>query len=147
MEKVSIQEASRRLHIATSEIRQCIRTGELIAERAPGPHGRQVWVVQLPEDGWVSSITELEQNRGFSPWWWGNKERSGKVHYVQDMYASSFEEVIPRFLCGYDGSNIWAAPNLTTENVCPDCLVEAQHKSLPNSQEPFGSNPSTNTSL
>ena len=73
MEKVSIQEASRRLHIATSEIRDCIRMGELIAERVPGPQGRQVWVVQLPEDDWVSPITALEQNRGISPWWWGNK--------------------------------------------------------------------------
>ncbi|GIT69103.1 MAG: hypothetical protein Ct9H300mP27_02070 [Chloroflexota bacterium] len=37
MEKVSIQEASRRLHIATSEVRDCIRMGELIAERDLAP--------------------------------------------------------------------------------------------------------------
>ena len=63
MEKVSIQEASRRLHIPTSSIRQCIQSGELKAERAPGPDGRTGWVVEMPPEGWTNSATAQEQNR------------------------------------------------------------------------------------
>ena len=131
MEKVSIQEASRRLRISTAEVRQCIKAGELKVERAPGPDGRTSWVVEMPEEGWISSAMAQERDRSFSPWWWGNRERSGKVHYVQDMYASSFEEIIPRFLCGYEGENIWSVLKLTEEVLCPECLVELENLGLP----------------
>ncbi len=131
MEKVSIQEASRRLRIATSSIRECIRIGELKAERAPGPNGRTSWVVEMPEEGWTSSAMAEERDRPFTSWWWGNKGRTGKVHYVQDLYATSFEEIMPRFLCGYEGENIWAAPNLTEEVLCPECLAEVEKQGLP----------------
>ena len=134
MEKVSIQEASRRLRIATSSVRECIRAGELKAERAPGPNGRTSWVVEMPEEGWTSSAMAEELNRPFTSWWWGNKERTGKVHYVQDLYATSFEEILPRFLCGYEGENIWSAPNLTEEVLCPECLVEVENLGLPPSR-------------
>lgn len=131
MEKVSIQEASRRLRISTADVRQCIKAGELKVERAPGPNGRTSWVVEMPEEGWTSSAMVQEQNRPFSPWWWGNQQRTGKVHYVEDMYASPFEEIIPRFLCGYDGINIWSAVNLTEEVLCPECLAEVEKRDLP----------------
>ncbi len=131
MGKVSIQEASRRLHIPTSSIRQCIQSGELKAERATGPDGRTGWLVEMPEEGWTSSATAQEQARSFTPWWWGNRERSGKIHYVQDLYTSSFEEVVPRFLCGFEGANIWSAMNLTAELLCPDCLGEVEMRGLP----------------
>ena len=131
MEKVSILEASRRLRIPTSGIRECIQAGELKAERATWPDGRTSWVVEMPEEGWTSSAIAAELDRPMSPWWWGNAERSGKIHYVQDLFASPYEEVIPRFLCGYEGENIWAASSLTEELLCPECLVEAGNRGLP----------------
>lgn len=131
MEKVSIQEASRRLRISTASVRECIRAGELKAERAPGPNGRTSWVVEMPEEGWTSSAVAEELNRPFTPWWWGNKEKSGKVHYVQDLFNTPFEEIMPRFLCGFEGDNIWSAPNLTEEVLCPECLVEIEKRGLP----------------
>jgi hypothetical protein len=133
VEKVSIQEASRRLRISTASVRECIRAGELKAERAPGPNGRTFWVVEMPEEGWISSAVAEERNRPFTPWWWGNKEKTGKVHYVQDIYATSFEEILPRFLCGYEGDNIWSAPNLTEEVLCTECLIEVEKRDLPSS--------------
>ena len=71
MELVTIQEASRRLHLATSEIRQCIHNGELKAYRNPDPNERG-WVVEMPEVGWVSAAMAAELNRTFIPWWWAN---------------------------------------------------------------------------
>ncbi len=131
MEKVSIQEASRRLRNSNASVRECILAGELKAERASGPNGRTGWVVEMPEEGWTSSAVAEERNRPFTPWWWGNKQRAGKVHYVQDIFATSFEEILPRFLCGYEGDNIWSAPNLTEEVLCPECLVEVEKRDLP----------------
>jgi hypothetical protein len=134
MEKVSIQEASRRLRISTASVRECIRAGELKAERAPGPNGRTSWMVEMPEEGWTSAAVAEELNRSFTPWWWGNKEKTGKVHYVQDLFNTPFEEIMPRFLCGYEGANIWSAPNLTEEVLCPECLVEVENLGLPPSR-------------
>ena len=85
----------------------------------------------MPEEGWTSSAVAEELNRPFTPWWWGNKEKTGKVHYVQDLFATPFEEIMPRFLCGYEGENIWAAPNLTEEVLCPECLAEVEKQGLP----------------
>ena len=82
---MSIQEASRRLRISTASVRECIRAGELKAERAPGPHGRTSWVVEMPEEGWTSSAVSEELDRAFTPWWWGNKEKTGKVHPIGRM--------------------------------------------------------------
>ncbi len=133
MEKVSIQEASRRLRISTARVRECIRAGELKAERAPGPNGRTGWVVEMPEEGWTSSAVAEERDRPFTPWWWGNKEKAGMVHSVQDIFNTPFEEIMPRFLCGYEGENIWSAPNLTEDLLCPECLVEVEKRDLPSS--------------
>ena len=129
MELVSIQEASRRLHLATSEIRQCIHNGELKAYRNPDPNERG-WVVEMPEVGWVSAAMAAELNRTFIPWWWTNAERTGSVHYVEALFASSFEEMIPQFLCGFESANIWTATSLSREILCPDCVAEAEARGI-----------------
>ena len=136
MDIVSIQEASRRLRLTPASIRQCIRDGELKAHRQPGPSGRLSWVVELPEEGWTSAATVIEMGRTFSPWWWANGDRSGNVHYVKDLAASAFEEIVPRFLCGFISENIWTAHNLSEEDICAECLSEAKALGLPLSLEP-----------
>jgi len=130
METVSIQEASRRLHLPTASIRACIKAGELKAYRSPGPDGRSGWVVELPPDGWTSSAMAQEMERPFSPWWWANAHREGSVHYVQDLFASSFEEMIPRFLCGLVSANIWVATDITEDMLCPECLQASKLEGL-----------------
>ena len=130
MEFVSIQEAARRLRLATSSIRECIRNEELKARRQPGPNGRLTWMVELPEEGWTSAATELELGRDFVPWWWTNEQRTGGIHYIQDLYTSSFEEIVPRFLCGLSSDSIWPAPTLPEEELCVGCLSEARQLGL-----------------
>lgn len=131
MEMVSIPEASRRLRLSAANIRQCIRDGELTAHRQPGPNGRLSWVVELPEEGWTSAATGIEMGRTFSPWWWADRDRSDCVHYVKDLAASAFEEIVPRFLCGVVSENIWTARDLSEEDLCPKCLTEAKELGLP----------------
>ena len=137
MERVTIREASQRLRIPTASIRECIRGGELKAVREEGTDGRTCWLVELPEDGWVSSATALELSREFSPWWWGKADRTGYIHYVESLSASSWEETVPRFLCGEIGDNIWAAVELLQEQLCLECQMVAMERGLPQS------NPST----
>jgi hypothetical protein len=67
MERVSIREASLRLHIPQSPIQQCIQDGELKVYRQTSPDGRLSWVVELPEEGWTSAAMEIEMGRPFSP--------------------------------------------------------------------------------
>lgn len=132
MEKVSIQEASRRLRISTASVRECIRGGELQASREPGNNGRPGgWLVELPAEGWVSTATAAELNRDFSPWWWANPEHSGHIHYVESLAASSWEETVPKFLCGLVGDNIWAAPELPIASLCLECQLAAMERGLP----------------
>ena len=131
MDIVSIQEASRRLRLTPTSIRQCIRDGELKAHRRPGPSGRLSWMVELPEEGWTSAATLIEMGRTFSPWWWTNRDRSDNVHYVKDLATSAFEEIVPRFLCGLIGENIWTAGDLSEEDLCPECFSEAKALDLP----------------
>jgi len=126
METVSIQEASRRLRLPTASIRACIKAGELKAYRSPGPSGRSSWVVELPEEGWTSSAMAQEMERPFSPWWWADAERKGSIHYVQDLFASSFEEMVPKFLCGLVAENIWTANDLSQDMLCSECLQAAK---------------------
>ena len=52
MEKVSIQEASRRLNLSQTSIREYARKGDLKASKEPGPNGRSMWMIELPEEGW-----------------------------------------------------------------------------------------------
>ena len=131
MEKVTIREASQRLRISTASVRECIRGGELKAYRETGPDGRSGWVVELPEDDWVSAATAEELGREFSPWWWGTLERRGSIHYVESLSASSWEETVPQFLCGEIGDNIWAAPELPEESLCLECQMVAIERGLP----------------
>src|SRR5918996_6431439 len=68
MEKVSIREASLRLHIPQSAIRQCIQDGELKACRQTCPDGRLAWVVNC-----------LRRVGPALPWQlrWGDRSRPG----------------------------------------------------------------------
>ncbi len=130
MERVSIQDASRRLNLSQATIRQCVRDGELNAYRQPGPNGRPTWVVELPEEGWTHATTAslIEMNAGLSPWWWPDGTRTGKVHYVEDL---GIEEIIPQFLCGLISENIWTAKDLAVEDLCPGCLSVVKERELP----------------
>ena len=67
MERVTIREASQRLRIPTSMVRDCIRGGELKAVREAQADGRMSWLVELPEEGWMSEATAEEMNREFCP--------------------------------------------------------------------------------
>ena len=131
MEKVSIREASIRLRLSQASVRRCISEGELRAHREPGPNGRPTWVVELPEEGWTSSETAAEEDRKVFPWWWGNVERTGEIHYVEELNISAFEEMVPKFLCGFDGVNVWVVNNLDLDALCPDCLSLARERELP----------------
>jgi excisionase family DNA binding protein len=130
MERVSIQEASRRLNLSQATIRQCIRDGELKGLREPGPNGRPTWLVELPEEGWTHATTGslLKMAEGFSPWWWPNGSRTGVAHYVEDL---GIEEIIPQFLCGLISENIWTAKDLLEHDLCPTCLALVKERGLP----------------
>ena len=134
MEKLSILEASRRLNLSQTSIRQYIRDGELKATREPGPNGRLAWVVELPEDGWMddtkSSLQQLQETfeaytsgGTFSHWWWPTGDRRGHAHYVQDL---GIEETIPLFLCGLISDNIWFVSDLSEDEYCPECIVAVE---------------------
>ena len=131
MERVTIREASLRLRISTASVRECIRGGELKAYREADSEGRGGWLVELPEDGWVSAATALELGREFSPWWWATIDRTGHIHYVESLAASSWEETVPTFLCGLVGDNIWAATDLSEELLCLECQLVAMERGLP----------------
>jgi hypothetical protein len=96
MERVSIREASLRLHIPQSAIRQCIQDGELKAYRQSCPDGRLAWVVELPEEGWTSTAMAIEMGRPFSPWWWADGDKAGNVHYVEVAVHFSMGRNIPQ---------------------------------------------------
>ncbi len=129
MERVSILEASRRLNISQADVRRNIHDGNLVAHREQGPRGL-IWMVELPEEGWVDNkkAAYLEMAEQLSPWWFANAERTGEAHYVEDI---GIEEIIPFFLCGLIGQNIWTATNHTEDQRCPTCLKLALEKGLP----------------
>ena len=131
MERVTIREASQRLRISTAMVRECIRGGELKAVREPRSNGGAGWMVELPEDGWVSEAVAFEMSREFSPWWWGTQDKTGYIHYVESLSASSWEETVPQFLCGEIGDNIWAATDLIQEQLCLECQMRAMEQGLP----------------
>ena len=131
MELVSIREASQRLRISPAKVRDCIRGGELNAVREAQADGRVSWRVEMPEDDWVSEATALELSRDFSPWWWGTADKTGYIHYVESLSASSWEETVPKFLCGEIGDNIWAATELLQELLCLECQMRAMEQRLP----------------
>ena len=131
MERVTIREASQRLKISTAMVRECIRGGELKAVRETRSDGGAGWLVELPEDGWVSEAIAFELSREFSPWWWGTLDKTGYIHYVESLSASSWEETVPKFLCGEIGDNIWAATDLRQELLCLECQMRAMEQGLP----------------
>ncbi len=88
-------------------------------------------MVELPDDGWISAATTMELNREFSPWWWGTADKTGYIHYVESLSASSWEETVPQFLCGEVGDNIWAATDLLQELLCLECQMRAMEQGLP----------------
>ena len=102
MEKVTIQEASRRLNLSQADIRESIRNGDLKATREPSPSGRR-WMVEMPEEGWEHHFTSSLRNlaKDMTPWWWSNAQNTGFVHYVQDL---GIEEIEPLYLCGLKGT-------------------------------------------
>ncbi|HLF04447.1 MAG TPA: helix-turn-helix domain-containing protein [Dehalococcoidia bacterium] len=128
MEKVSIQEASRRLNVSQDVIRRYIREGKLRAAREGATQGR-AWLVELPENGWLDddkqAYIQLEQQ--MPTWWWPEPEKTGLVHYLE---STGIEELMPVFLCGLTSENIWGANGHTEEQRCPDCAAAAKSRGL-----------------
>ncbi len=84
MEKLTIQDASRRLNISQRDVREYIRNGELKAERDPdSEHGR--WLVIMPDDTWQDKFkTYLDElDATITRWWWASQNKSGSVHYLE----------------------------------------------------------------
>ena len=131
MEMVTIREASLRLHLPQSSIRQCVRDGELKAVRMPGPDSRPIWMVELPEEGWTSAATQVEMGREFSPWCWADNSKTGTIHYVERISVSAYEEIMPHLLCETECDNVWPANGFTAEQICPECLAGVEAKGLP----------------
>ena len=129
MEKVTIQEASRRLNVSQREVREYIRRGSLKAERDPGSAtGR--WLVELPGEGWEDDFKAFlsDMAAGQTPWWWAFEARTGKVHYLLQV---GIEEIMPDFLCGLRGENLYPATGHRAEERCPNCLGAAAERGLP----------------
>ena len=86
MERVSIQEASRRLNLSQAEIRRYAREGELKAFKEGGPNGTG-WVIELPEEGWLDDAKQayMKLEEQVPRWWWPNRRRTGEVHYIDDV--------------------------------------------------------------
>ena len=130
-EFITISEASSMLGQSEDELNELVSKGELKAYRETNPEGRQAWVVELPEDGWTSAATAVELGREFSPWWWADEGKTGKIHYVEVLTSSALEEIMPEFLCGFVSDNVWFAKDLQPEDLCPQCFAEAKGRSLP----------------
>ena len=129
MEKLTIQEASRRLNISQRDIREYIRKGELKAERdADSEHGR--WLVVMPDDDWQDGFkTYLDDlNRSITRWWWANGDKRGFVHYLG---ATGIENVEPDYLCGQPSENLWSSVGHTKAERCIECLMRATEQGLP----------------
>ncbi|MCH7737084.1 MAG: helix-turn-helix domain-containing protein [Chloroflexi bacterium] len=129
MEKLTIQDASRRLNISQRDIREYIRSGELKAERDPGSeHGR--WLVLMPEDGWQDKFkTFLDKlDASITRWWWANKSKTGSVHYLEN---TGIENVEPGYLCGRRSENLWSSAGHAAADRCLECLMRATELGLP----------------
>ena len=129
MERVSIQEASRRLNVSQRDIREYIRRGRLKAERDPDSStGR--WLVEMPEGGWEDDFKSFlnEMSSAQTPWWWAFDRKAGKVHYLLQV---GIEEIMPDFLCGLRGENLYSSDGHTQDQRCPECLKQAVAQNLP----------------
>ena len=129
MEKLTIQDASRRLNISQRDIREYIRKGELKAERDPdSEHGR--WLVLMPEDGFEDPFKAYldELDSSITRWWWANESKSGFVHYLENI---GIENVEPDYLCGQPSENLWSALGHSRAERCIECLMKATEQGLP----------------
>jgi len=128
VEKLSIQDASRRLNISQRDVREYVRTGELKAERDPNSeHGR--WLVIMPEDGWEDKFKAYldKLDASITRWWWANEAKTGYVHYLE---ATGIENVEPDYLCGQPSNNLWSAAGHTQDQRCLECLMKATEQGL-----------------
>ncbi len=138
MEKLTIQDASRRLNISQRDVREYIRNGELKAERDPdSEHGR--WLVVMPEDGWQDKFkTYLDQlDASITRWWWANEKKSGSVHYLE---STGIENVEPEYLCGQRAENLWSSVGHAPGDRCLECLMRATEQGLPLFEEEVSGN-------
>ena len=129
MEKLSIQDASRRLNISQRSVRESIRKGDLKAERDPDSEtGR--WLVIMPEEEWNDPFkTYLDDlNKSITRWWWAFENKQGSVHYLE---ATGIENIEPDYLCGLRGANLWSAAGHTATQRCMECLMKATEQGLP----------------
>ena len=129
METVTIQEASRRLNVSQREIREYIRKGELKAVRDTASESGR-WLVELPEEGWQDSfklyLNDLSADQPV--WWWAFETKRGKIHY---LYNVGIEEIMPDFLCGLRGENLYPALDHDPADRCPNCLRLATEQGYP----------------
>ena len=130
MEWVSIQEASRRLNVSQDSIRRYAREGRFQVKKQEAESGRTTWVVELPDEDWEDDfkghVREIAEQ--LIPWWWPNKERQGRVHYVDGL---GIEEIQALFLCGLTTNDIWSAVGHDERRRCPECLEEVASRGLP----------------
>ena len=129
MEKLSIQDASRRLNISQRDVREYIRNGELKAERDPdSEHGR--WLVLMPEGDWQDKFKSYldELDASITRWWWTNVAKTGSVHYLEN---TGIENVEPDYLCGHRSENLWSAVGHAADDRCIECLMRATERGLP----------------
>ncbi len=129
MEKLTIQDASRRLNISQRDIREYIRNGELKAERDPdSEHGR--WLVIMPDDTWQDKFkTYLDElDASITRWWWTNVRKTGSVHYLE---STGIENVEPDYLCGHRSENLWSSVGHSANDRCLECLMKATERGLP----------------
>ena len=129
MNKVTIQEASRRLNVSQRDIREYIRRGSLKAERDPrigdGPLAGGAARRRL--GGRLQGVPQPNVG-GQTPWWWAFGAKTGKVHYLLQV---GIEEIMPDFLCGLRGENLYPADGHAPDQRCPNCLRAAIEQELP----------------
>ena len=117
------------MNVSQRDIREYIRNGRLKAERDPeSSTGR--WLVEMPEDGWEDDFKSFlnKMSAAQTPWWWAFERRTGRVHYLLQV---GIEEIMPDFLCGLRGENLYPADGHTPDQRCPNCLNEVVAQNLP----------------
>ena len=87
-------------------------------------------MVVLPDDGWEDGFKSYlhRMSEALTPWWWAFEHKRGNVHY---LFNVGIEEIMPDFLCGLQGDNLWPAVGHQEEERCPNCLRLANEQGLP----------------
>ena len=87
-------------------------------------------MVELPGDGWEDDFKSYlnDLSAAQTPWWWAFEAKSGKVHYLLQV---GIEEIMPDFLCGLRGENLYSSDGHTSDQRCPNCLRVAIEQNLP----------------